>query len=118
MAKKLICLLLIIPLIVMISLFAATKSISIMVDVQVSGIRISDADEHIYLNKDKNETHSIDYTVYPVNAKNKGVTVHSEQVAGKEKAEFDFEYKDGTVNVKPTKAGSAKIYVKIGRAHV
>lgn len=111
MAKKLICLLLLIPIIVMISLFAVTKSVSIMVDVQVSGIRISDADEHIYLNKDRNETHSIDYTVYPINAKNKGVTVYTEPVLGKDKAEFDFEYTDGTINVKPTKAGSAKIYV-------
>jgi len=111
MAKKLILLLLLIPVIVMISLFAATKTISIMVDVPVSGISVNEADTHLYLNLDKEETHTLDYTVYPTNAKNKTVTATSEPVKDKSEAKLDFELADGKVTIKPKSPGSATVYL-------
>ena len=111
MAKKLILLLLLIPIIVMISLFAATKTISIIVDVPVSGISVSDAGSHIYLNMDNDETHSLEYTVYPTNAKNKEISATTESVSGKNTAELDFTVEDGKVKITPKSIGSAKVYL-------
>ena len=111
MAKKLILLLLIIPIIVMISLFAATKTISIIVDVPVSGISISDAGSHIYLNMDNNDTHSLEYTVYPTNAKNKDISATAEPVSGKDTAKLDLVVEDGMVKIIPKSVGSARVYL-------
>ena len=102
---------LIIPLIVMIGLFAATKTISIMVDVPVSGIALTDTGEHIYLNLDKNETVSFGYTVSPTNAKNKTVTATAEKVKGNSLAELAFEIGEESITIKPKSAGSAKVFV-------
>lgn len=113
MAKKLICLLLLIPIIVMISLFAATKSISITVDAPVSGLKIAEADSHIYLSRDKGESYTLDYTVYPLNAKNKTVTVSTEKTPDAEEAELDFDTSvPGKLKITPKQNG------KIGRAKV
>ena len=110
MAKKLICLLLIIPVIVMISLFAATKSISNMVDYPVSGISLSD--ETINLNLDKEETYTLDYVVYPINAKNKAVSISSSAVPERNEAKFESELvEDGKVAIKPLSPGSVYINV-------
>ena len=57
MAKKLILLLLIIPIVVMILLFAATKTVSNLVDVPVTGIEIIGTDEFVYLDMDKDATY-------------------------------------------------------------
>jgi len=102
---------LLIPLIVMISLFAATKTISIMVDVPVSGITMSDSGAQLYLDMDKNETHSLEYTVYPTNAKNKTVSATAESVNGKELASLDFDISEGKVNIIPKSAGSARVFL-------
>lgn len=111
MAKKLILLTLLIPIIVMISLFAATKTISVMMDIPVSGIAISNSQSHLYLDMDKNETHSLEYTVYPTNAKNKAVSVSTERVDGSDLAEFDFQLTDNKINITPKSAGSARVYL-------
>ena len=109
MAKKLILLLLLIPIIVMISLFAATKTISIMIDVPVSGITISDSAAYVYLDLDKQETHSLEYTVYPINAHNKEITATAESVNGRPTADLDFKLEDGKVSITPKSTGSAKV---------
>ena len=111
MTKKLILLMLLIPLIVMISLFAATKTISIMVDVPVSGITVLNTDEHIYLDLDKSETLTLSYTVSPSNAKNKAVSASAEEIKGKNLAKLDFEYSDGSVKITPKSVGSAKVFL-------
>ena len=109
MAKKLILLLLLVPIIVMISLFAATKTISIMVEVPVSGITVSEAGSFIYLDMDKKETHSLEYTVYPINAQNKEITATAEPIKGKPTAELDFALEDGKVSITPKSAGSTNV---------
>ena len=71
MAKKLILLLLLIPIVVMILLFAATQTVSNLVEVPVTGIEIIGDESFVYLDMDKNETYSLEYAVYPTTAKNK-----------------------------------------------
>ena len=109
MAKKLILLLLIIPIVVMILLFAATQTLSNLVEVPVTGIEIIGTDEFVYLDMDKEETHLIEYTVYPTTAKNKDVSVSTEAFGVEPLAEFDFIQEDGKVTVVPKSAGAARI---------
>lgn len=109
MAKKLILLLLIIPIVVMILLFAATKTVSNLVDVPVTGIEIIATDEFVYLDMDKDETYSLEYAVYPTSAKNKKVSISTEAFGFEPLAEFDFEMEDGKVTVIPKSAGAARI---------
>lgn len=109
MAKKLILLLLIIPIVVMVLLFAATRTVSNLVDVPVTGIEIIGTDEFVYLDMDKDETYSLEYAVYPTSAKNKKVSVGTEAFGNEPLAEFDFEMEDGKVTVIPKSAGAARI---------
>ena len=109
MAKKLILLLLIIPIVVMILLFAATQSLSNLVEVPVTGIDIIGTDEFVYLDMDKEETYTIEYAVYPTTAKNKNVSVSTEAFGSEPLASFDFEIEDGKVTVVPTSAGAARV---------
>ena len=109
MAKKLILLLLIIPIVVMILLFAATKTVSNIVDVPVTGIEIIETEEFVYLDMDKDETHSLAYAVYPTSAKNKKVSISTEVFGYEPLAEFDFEMEDGKVTIIPKSAGAARV---------
>ena len=109
MAKKLILLLLIIPIVVMILLFAATQTLSNLVDVPVTDIEIIGEDEYVYLNLDKGETYTIEYAVYPTTAKNKAVSVSVEAFQGEPLAEFDIKTEDGKVIVTPLTVGAARI---------
>ncbi len=109
MAKKLILLLLIIPIVVMILLFAATQTLSNLVEVPVTGIEIIGTDEFVYLDMDKEETYSIEYTVYPTTAKNKDISVSTEAFGNEPLADFDFTMEDGKVTVVPKSAGAARI---------
>lgn len=109
MAKKLILLLLIIPIVVMILLFAATQTLSNLVDVPVTGIEIIGTDEYVYLNLDNEETYTIEYAVYPTTAKNKNVSVSVEAFGGEPLAKFEFKMEDGKVTVIPLTAGAARI---------
>ena len=110
MAKKLILLLLIIPIVVMILLFAASQTVANLVDVRVEGIEIT-GDKIIYLYMDKGETsYTLEYTVYPTGAKNKGVYVGVEAYGDAPVAEFDFNMEEeGKVVITPLSAGSAKL---------
>lgn len=109
MAKKLILLLLLIPIVVMILLFAATQTVSNLVDIPVTGIEIIGEESFVYLDMDKSETYSLEYAVYPTTAKNKNVSISTEAVGNEHLAEFDFEMTDGKVILKPLSAGAAKI---------
>ena len=64
MNKKLISLILVLPLILMISLFTAVNTVSLAVSVPVSKIEIL-GPEIVYLDLDKQEKHFIEYAVYP-----------------------------------------------------
>ena len=110
MAKKLILLLLIIPIVVMILLFAASQTVANLVDVRVEGIEIT-GDKIIYLYMDKGDTsYTLEYTVYPTGAKNKGVYVGVGAYGEAPVAEFDSNMEEeGKVVITPLSAGSAKL---------
>lgn len=110
MAKKLILLLLIIPIVVMILLFAATQTLSNLVEVPVTGIEIIGNDEFVYLDVDKEESHTLEYTVYPTTAKNKDISVSAEAFNERPVPEFDFiTTEDGKVTIIPKSAGAARV---------
>ena len=109
MAKKLILLLLIIPIVVMILLFAATQTLSNLVEVPVTGIEIIGTDEFVYLDVDKEESYTLEYTVYPTTAKNKDISVSAEAFNERPVPEFDFAVEDGKVTITPKSAGAARV---------
>ena len=104
MNKKLISLILVLPLILMISLFTAVNTVSLAVSVPVSKIEIL-GPEIVYLDLDKQEKHFIEYAVYPTEASNKKVEFSTEANGDARKAEL--EYKDGYLC--PKSVGQAKV---------
>ena len=104
MNKKIILLLLILPLFLMVSLFAATRTVSLAVEVPVSGIEIL-GDRIVYLDLDQDETYRVDYAVYPTNAKNCEVKFSTEAVGESELCKLIFS--DG--EIVPQTAGIAKV---------
>ena len=106
MSKKLILLILFLPLILMLCLFTATKMVSLVVSVPVSSIQIT-SPEVVYLDLDEEETHEIEYTVYPTNAGNKSVTFSSEQIGDEPFAKLS--YVDG--KIVPVTSGKALVYL-------
>ena len=110
MAKKLILLILILPIILMVVLFFATKTVSNLIDIPVSKIEIIGENRHIYIDMDKEETYSLEYVVYPTNAANSAVSFSCEEVEGaKGLATFDFLPDGRSFRVVPKSAGSAKV---------
>ena len=69
MTKKILLLVLFLPMIIMISLFTTTDAVSLAISIPVTGIEIVE-DNIVYLDLDQEETYKIDYTVYPTNASN------------------------------------------------
>ncbi len=109
MAKKLILLILILPIILMLVLFAVTKTVSNLIDVPVSNFEIIGEDRHIYIDMDKAETYALEYVVYPTNAQNQSVTFSCEEIEGARLATFDFTPASNTFIVTPKSAGAAKV---------
>ncbi len=106
MNKKIILLVLVLPLFLMVSLFAATRTLSLAVEVPVSGIEIL-GDRIVYLDLDQDETYRVDYAVYPTNAKNRDVTFSTEKVGESELCELIFSEDE----IVPQSAGTAKVTV-------
>lgn len=106
MKKRLILLILVLPIFLMLSLFAVTKTVSLAVEVPVSGIEII-GDSVVYLDYDKGEKYEIEYAVYPTNAKNRDV-IFSTEAVGEEKL-AELEYTDGYIV--PKSGGVAKVYL-------
>ena len=102
MNKKLIALILVLPMVLMMTLFTAVNTVKLNVKVPVSKIEIK-GNEFVSLNLDKNERYYVDYVVYPTTAANKKVIFSVEKVGEQPKAEL--EYKDGFIY--PKSAGSA-----------
>jgi uncharacterized protein YjdB len=106
MAKKLILLILVLPLILMVCIYTAVNTVSLTVNVPVSKIEIM-GEKIVYLDLDKNEKYLVNYAVYPTTANNKDVTFTTEAVGESRKAEL--EYKDGYIL--PKSVGTAKVYL-------
>lgn len=106
MKKKLILLILVLPIFLMVSLFAATRTASWAIKVPVSGIEII-GDDIVYLSLDSDERYKVEYAVYPTNAENRNVVFSTEEIDGYDFAEL--EYKDGYIVPKST--GIAKVYL-------
>jgi hypothetical protein len=104
MSKKLIALMLILPLVLMMTLFTAVNSVSLRVKVPVSKIELY-GDTFVSLSLDKEERYYVDYAVYPTSAANKNVVLTLEPVGNQPLAEI--EYKDGYIY--PKTVGSANV---------
>ncbi len=106
MTKKLILLILALPLLLMVCLFATTETVSLTISVPVSGIDVI-GNEIIYLDLDQNEKYFVDYVIYPTNAENLDVNMTTEQVGDDRLAGLAFE--DGYIV--PKSVGKAKVYI-------
>ncbi len=114
MTKKLILLILALPLFLMICLFTATSGVSLAVPISVSGIELS-GESYIEMDLDNpREQYVIDYTVYPTNAANQDVTISYEPLvddAGVEQRLAQFSYDEETHTLKPLSPGSAEVII-------
>ena len=106
MTKKLISLILVLPLILMLCLFTAVNTVGLTVDVPVSKIEILGT-KVVYLDLDKEENYRVDYAVYPTTASNQKVAFSTEPVGTA--AYADLEYKDGYIY--PKTVGTAKVFL-------
>ena len=106
MTKKILLLVLFLPMIIMISLFTTTDAVSLAISIPVTGIEIIE-DNIVYLDLDQLETYKIDYTVYPTNASNAEVALTTEKVGENRLAEVEF--KEGYLI--PKSIGMAKVYL-------
>ena len=104
MTKKILLLVLLLPLILMISLFTTTNTVSLAIDIPVSGIEII-SDDIVYLSLDSSETYTIDYTVYPTNATKQEVVFSIEEIEGSRLCKL--EYSDNTIT--PKSVGIGKV---------
>ena len=106
MNKKLILLILILPLFLMLSIYTTTNSVGLKIKAPVSKIEISSNDV-VYLDLDDNEKYYLNYTVYPVTAANKEVAFYTERVGNNAYAELEF------INgyIVPKSIGVAKVYL-------
>ena len=66
MAKKVLLLVLCLPIIIMICLFTTTDAVSLAIDIPVTGIDIVE-DNIVYLDLDEEESYKVDYTTYEYN---------------------------------------------------
>ena len=113
MTKKLILLIIALPLFLMICLFTATSGISLAVPIGVSGIELL-SESTVYLDIDKKETHQVEYAVYPTNAANQEVTLSYlplKDENGNEQTLAKFEYDEETGTLKPLAPGTAEVVI-------
>ena len=109
MAKKLILLMLVIPIIIMVSLYATTKTVSLAIDIQVSSVEIPDYAKFLYYDIDSGEAFpKVEYNVYPTNAANKKVNFSVEQYNEEDLADVEIA-ENGVITPKST--GYARINV-------
>ncbi len=73
MNKKIICAILIMPLIIMLIVYTTAKTVSLVQSVEVNSVVINDNDIE-YIDMDLNDSFQIHYTVYPLTATNQNVT--------------------------------------------
>lgn len=115
MTKRLILLILALPLFLMIILFTATNTVSLAIDIPVSGIEIL-GEKTVYLDMDVNNPKlDVEYAIYPTNASNTEVTVSynpividdAQQPLAQFTCEIDAESKKAVLT--PLVAGMAEV---------
>ena len=106
MNKKLILLMLILPLVLLFSIFTTSNTISLTSKVPVSKIEIV-GNPMVYLDYDIDEKYFVNYAIYPISAANKEVVFSTEPVGDQKYAELTFV--DGYIVPKST--GVAKVYI-------
>ena len=107
MKKKILLLVLCLPIIIMVCLFTTTDAVSLAIDIPVTGIEIVE-DNIVYLDLDEAESYKVDYTVYPTNATKQDVAMSYEAVGDSRLAKVEFD-KDG--NIIPKSIGMAKVFL-------
>lgn len=107
MTKKILLLVLCLPIIIMVCLFTTTDAVSLAIDIPVTGIEIVE-DNIVYLDLDEAESYKVDYTVYPTNATKQDVAMSYEAVGDSRLAKVEFD-KDG--NIIPKSIGMAKVFL-------
>lgn len=114
MTKKLILLILALPLFLMICLFTATNGVSLAVPISVSGIELL-SESTVYMDLDNpKEQHIVEYAVYPTNAANQEVTFSYLPLDGEEgdsQPLAQFEYDEETGILKPLAPGAAEVVI-------
>ena len=106
MGKKIIVLILLLPLILMTTLFTAVNTVSLNVNIPVERVEVK-GDDFVSLDMDNEERYFLDYVIYPTAAVNKKINVSVEPVGTQQLAEI--EYIDGYIY--PKSAGVAKVCV-------
>ena len=97
MNKKLILLILCLPLVLMLSLFTVSNTTKILINIPVSSIEII-GDSVVYIDFDSERSYFVDYVIYPTNAKNQNVSFKTEKVGSSPLAEL--EYNNGYITAK------------------
>lgn len=105
MAKKILILILALPLFLMISIFTTSNTVSSVISIPVTGLDIIGSNI-IYLDLDNEEKYEVNYTVYPTNA-NQNVVFTTEEFGDSKLA--DLEYRDGYII--PKSVGAAKVFL-------
>ena len=113
MTKKLILLIIALPLFLMICLFTATSGVSLAVPISVSGIELL-SESIVYMDLDNpKDKHLVEYTVYPTNAANKEVTLSYLPLEDEDDSQplAKFEYDEETGYLKPLAPGAAEVVI-------
>ncbi len=110
MAKKLILLILVLPLVLMIVLFSATKTVSRNIKVNVSSVEYLGT-EYVYLDLDNGETYDVEYAVYPTSAEIKTVSYEVTPIEGKTECQLDIDKLNSENKVVPLSPGSAMVTI-------
>ncbi len=106
MNKKLILLMLILPLMLMFCIYTTSSTVGLEVKAPVTSISIT-GNDFVYLDFDSNEKYQVNYTIYPVTATNKEVLFTTERVGDQPFAQLEFV--DGYIIAKSV--GVAKVYL-------
>lgn len=106
MNKKLILLILALPLFVMLCIYTTTRNIKLNVKIGVTGIEYF-GEKLVYIDMDTMDGYDVNYSVYPLNSANKDIEFETEAVGENRLASLEF------VNGKiiPKSIGMAKVYL-------
>lgn len=113
MTKKLILLILALPLFLMICLFTATSGVSLAIDIPVSDIEVL-GEDIVYMNMDEiDDKYLLEYAIYPTNAANKKVSLSYKaiEIDGIEQPVAKLEYDEETGYLRPLAPGMVEVIV-------
>lgn len=113
MTKKLILLILALPLFLMICLFTATSGVSLAIDIPVSDIEVL-GEDIVYMNMDEvDEKYLLEYAIYPTNAANKKISLSYKaiEIDGEEQPMAKLDYDEETGYLRPLAPGMVEVIV-------